>query len=91
MPGWALLLFMIWHEATLGYFIGGCYHGLGIVAWQLFQEYKYKNKMVRKFMMKPAVGYVSIFLTFNFVALGVPLYMFDAQQVVNIFANILTL
>lgn len=83
-----LLFFMIWHEASPGYFIGGCYHGAGIVIWQLFQEYKYKNKGLRKFMMQPAVGYVSIFLTFNFVALGVPLYMFDYGQVMSIFYGI---
>ena len=85
-----LLIFMVWHEASPGYFIGGCYHGLGIVIWQLFQEVKYKNKTLRKFMMKPAVGIVSIFLTFNFVALGVPLYMFSYSQVMNIFTRILT-
>ncbi len=83
-----LLLFMVWHQASMGYFIGGCYHGIGIVVWQLFQEVKYKKKGLRTFMMKPAVGIVSMVATFNFVALGVPLYLFESHQTIAIFNRI---
>jgi D-alanyl-lipoteichoic acid acyltransferase DltB (MBOAT superfamily) len=81
-------LFMIWHGATPGFFLAGCYHGIGIVIWQLFQEIKRKRPLLRKIMNMKAVQVLSIGLTFNFVALGVPLYSFDKAGILNIFGKL---
>ncbi|MFA5338280.1 MAG: MBOAT family O-acyltransferase, partial [Candidatus Omnitrophota bacterium] len=63
----SMMVFMLWHNANIGFFILGVYHGLGLVVWQLFQEFKARFIKTRANFMKPYAGFLSTFATFSFV------------------------
>jgi len=52
-----MVVFMLWHAGNINFFLLGIYHGLGLVVWNLFQEFKYKSNVIRSLaranIMKP--------------------------------------
>ena len=79
-----LFLFMIWHEGTLGFFLAGIYHGVGIVTWQLFRSYTQPRPTIRKFLEQPWCSCFFVFATYNFISFGVLLYTFNRSQILFI-------
>ncbi len=72
-----MVVFMLWHKGNLNFLLLGIYHGLGLVAWQLFQEVKRKYPPIRKWSLRPYVKPVAIFFTFNFVSVSFLLFYLD--------------
>jgi len=73
----AILIFMLWHKASPGFFIAGVYHGTGLCAWNLFQESKRKWPGMRRWTEQRFLDPIAIFATFNFAALGVAIPFFS--------------
>ena len=73
----AILIFMLWHRASPGFFVAGVYHGTGLCVWNLFQEAKRKWPGLRRWTERKFLGPVAIFATFNFAALGVAIPFFS--------------
>ncbi|MBP2312895.1 MBOAT family O-acyltransferase [Azospirillum soli] len=65
-----MLAIALWHELSLRYVLWGLYHGLGIVAWQLFQRAKPALPMLRGPVAQGLAVGGSVALTFNFVILS---------------------
>jgi len=65
-----MMVFMLWHEGSWPWLALGVYHGMGLVVWTLFQEWKRTSKRLRQFVSRPEFDPIWIFLTFNFVAVG---------------------
>jgi alginate O-acetyltransferase complex protein AlgI len=66
----SLVVIGLWHEISMRYLAWGLYHGLGIVGWQLFQNWKPDSWRAKgKWTRCCAIG-LSILLTLNFVIIG---------------------
>jgi alginate O-acetyltransferase complex protein AlgI len=76
-----MVVFMLWHEASLPWLSLGLYHGSGLVVWQLFQELKRKHVRLRKAVDNRYVDPFSTFLTFNFVSFGFLMFTFDFSTI----------
>lgn len=83
-----MLLFCLWHEGSLPFFLLGTYHGLGLVVWQLFQEVKGRNRTLRKMVDNPAMDVFSTFVTFNFVSFSMLVFYIELPVMWNIFSRI---
>ncbi|MFA5337844.1 MAG: hypothetical protein WC330_05890, partial [Candidatus Omnitrophota bacterium] len=70
------------------FFILGVYHGLGLVVWQLFQEFKARFIKTRANFMKPYAGFLSMFATFSFVSFGFVFFVFDGKTIVEIIKRV---
>ncbi len=79
-----MLVFMLWHEASLSWLSLGIYHGSGLVVWQLLQELKRKHPPLRRLLARPWVTPVSIALTFTFVTFGFLIFSLDVGQIASI-------
>ena len=66
----SMLVFHLWHAATIGFLILGIYHGAGLITWQLFQELKKRMPSLRGVLSRKWLNSVSVFFTFNFVSFG---------------------
>jgi alginate O-acetyltransferase complex protein AlgI len=84
----AMMVFMLWHDLTWNWFALGVYHGLGLIAWQAFQELKRARPALRKLMDRPYLTPLSIALTFTFVTFGFVIFSFDIGQVVRIMRRV---
>jgi len=76
-----MIVFMLWHEASLPFLILGIYHGSGLVIWQLFQEVKRKYRRVSRLVDSRYLDPFSIFLTFSFVSFGFIIFSFDMNAI----------
>jgi alginate O-acetyltransferase complex protein AlgI len=83
-----MLLFCLWHEGSLAFFLLGTYHGLGLIIWQLFQELKGKNRKLRKIVDNSFMDIVSTFVTFNFVSFSMLVFYTDLPTIRDIFYKI---
>lgn len=84
-----LLVFALWHGATMPYLFLGIYHGLGLVVWQAFQEIKAKHHRLCKFVDSPYMNPFFIFLTFNFVSFSMTVFFVDLQVIWNVFLTLI--
>lgn len=64
-----MLAIGLWHEISPRYLAWGLYHGLGIVAWQMFQRAKAGLPPMPRWAHATGTA-ASTFLTFNFVMLS---------------------
>ena len=71
-----MVVFMLWHKGTWGFFFAGLYHGLGLIIWNLFQESKKRYPLLCQLVNHRYLDPVSIFLTFSFVAFGIGIPFF---------------
>ncbi|MFC1514906.1 MBOAT family O-acyltransferase [Candidatus Omnitrophota bacterium] len=83
-----MLVFMLWHRADLNFLVLGIYHGLGLVAWQLFQEAKRAFLGLRRLVCRKWLDPVSIFFTFSFVGFGFIFVILDMHTAVSVIQNI---
>lgn len=84
----SMVVFMLWHNATIGFLLLGIYHGLGLVVWQLFQEFKARFIKTRANFMKPYAGALSMFATFSFVSFGFVFFVFDGKTITEILKRV---
>jgi alginate O-acetyltransferase complex protein AlgI len=83
-----MLVFMLWHEGSLNFFLLGVYHGLGLVVWNLYQELKRKYAFLRRKKESQPGRWVSTFVTFTFVSFGFVIFMFDIRAIGRILNQI---
>lgn len=83
-----MIVFHLWHGVTIGFFILGAYHGLGIMTCQFFQELKRKYPRLRSITAYTWAKPVSVFVTFSFVSFGFIFFFFDIQTSLSIIKNI---
>jgi alginate O-acetyltransferase complex protein AlgI len=86
----SMIVFHLWHAATIGFLILGIYHGIGLIIWQFFQELKKKNPLLRKVVSYKWLNPVSVFITFNFVSFGFIFFNFSGFDPIVILRTILT-
>jgi alginate O-acetyltransferase complex protein AlgI len=75
-----MVVFMLWHNGNMNFLILGIYHGIGLMAWQAFQEIKRRYPLIRQLTHYRYSNIFSIFLTFNFVSFG---FVFLSQTLPN--------
>lgn len=72
-----MILFMLWHEVTWSWLLLGVYHGLALVVWNHFQDYKRSRPKLRKGLATPIGKLATGLLTFHFLCFGFVLFFFD--------------
>lgn len=78
-----MLVFMLWHEASINWLILGVYHGLGLVFYMLYQESKKRVAVLRQLRFRGS-QIVSTTFTFVFVSVGFLFFYFSPTQVATI-------
>ncbi|MBL7129985.1 MAG: MBOAT family protein [Candidatus Omnitrophica bacterium] len=78
-----MLVFMLWHRGSWGFFFAGLYHGAGLIIWNIFQESKKRFPLLRQLVNHKYLDSLSIFITFNFVAfsIGIPFFGRDLTHI----------
>ncbi len=66
----SMLAIALWHELSARYLLWGLYHGLGIVAWQMFQRVRPALPAARGRAARLLADGGATALTFNFVILS---------------------
>lgn len=85
----SIMVFMLWHEASPGYFLAGVYHGVGLTVWSGFQALKGRHAGLRQVMGTQAAKVASIFATLSFVSGGAVLITFGPGGCARIAARLL--
>jgi alginate O-acetyltransferase complex protein AlgI len=88
----------LWHGASWHFVIWGLYHGVGLVVHRWFKEtvgaLKHRHPAFAHFFARPVprmLSYgTSVFLTFNFVAMGWVLFAVSLSQALTIYGSIAT-
>lgn len=70
VPVIAMALCGLWHGAAWTFIFWGIWHGLGLVAYQIWSNTKRKNKALAKATKSPWFLYAGIIMNFCFVTLG---------------------
>jgi D-alanyl-lipoteichoic acid acyltransferase DltB (MBOAT superfamily) len=65
-----LLTIGLWHELSVRYIVWGPYHGLGLVAWQRFQELKLYLPKINSPTIRLCLTVFSITITVHYVWFG---------------------
>jgi alginate O-acetyltransferase complex protein AlgI len=67
----------MWHGETVNFILWGAYHGIGISIVTVYQRIKYRIKLafMRKYFASRFSKTVGAFMTFNFFALGLSLFV----------------
>ncbi|MFA5319846.1 MAG: MBOAT family O-acyltransferase [Candidatus Omnitrophota bacterium] len=84
-----MVVFHLWHAASIGFLVMGIYHGTGLILWQLFRESKKKLPVFAKLMSYKILDPVSVFLTFSFVSFGFIFFEFKFYQSLSIIKRLL--
>jgi len=80
----------MWHGEPINFILWGAYHGIGISILTVYQRLKAKIRLdyVRKYFSSPFSKAVGTFLTFNFFALGLSLFVLDLGRFKILIARI---
>lgn len=65
-----LLVIGLWHELSLRFLCWGLYHGLGLIAWQRFQDLRPHLPTVRSAPLRALIDLASVLLTVHYVWFG---------------------
>jgi alginate O-acetyltransferase complex protein AlgI len=84
----SMCVFMLWHEANLPWLTLGVYHGLGLVVWHAFQEWKRQSPPLRKLLAHRWLDPLSIALTFTFVTFGFLIFSLELGEIASIMRRI---
>jgi len=84
-----MVVFMLWHAGNINFFLLGIYHGLGLVVWNLFQEFKYKSNVIRSLARANIMKPFSWALTFTFVSFGFLFFRLDIYQINKLLTRML--
>ena len=81
----------MWHGEPLHFVVWGAYHGLGISLLNLYQRQKrrMKSPLLRKYFASTPSRIVGSFLTFNFFAAGLALFVLDLPELRTLLATLL--
>jgi alginate O-acetyltransferase complex protein AlgI len=82
-----MVVFMIWHDATINWLTLGVYHGLGLVFYMLYQETKKKYPILRQLHF-PGSQALATAATFVFVSIGFLFFYFPPRQVAAILMKV---
>jgi len=83
-----MVVFHLWHAASLGFLILGIYHGLGLIIWQLFQEAQKKYPLFKQIVSQKWLKPFSAAFTFSFVSFGFIFFNTDINNALNIIKRI---
>jgi alginate O-acetyltransferase complex protein AlgI len=84
----SMVVFMLWHKASLSFLILGIYYGVGLAAWFFFQEVKRRYPVIATWTAKKYLDPISIFVTFSFVSFSTVFLRMDFAGSVMIIQRI---
>jgi D-alanyl-lipoteichoic acid acyltransferase DltB (MBOAT superfamily) len=75
-----------WHGPTLNFLLWGLYHGIGLIAYDLYRQVTTRRRLLNKGkprsrFVAPLTYAVSVVLTFSFVSFGWILFVLPAEMV----------
>lgn len=82
----------MWHGETANFILWGAYHGIGIAALTIYQREKRKvrSAALQKYFRSKLSLAVGVFLTFNFFAFGLSLFVLDIKKLGTLAASVLS-
>jgi D-alanyl-lipoteichoic acid acyltransferase DltB (MBOAT superfamily) len=82
----------MWHGETANFILWGAYHGVGISALTIYQRKKkaVKSPLVWKYFRSRVSTAAGTFLTFNYFAIGLVLFVLDLEKLGILATNILS-
>jgi alginate O-acetyltransferase complex protein AlgI len=83
-----MLVFHVWHNLSLSFLVLGLYHGLGLLAWQLFQEAKKRAAKIKHILGHKYLEPVAVFVTFSFVSFGTIFLIMDFKGALQVISRI---
>jgi len=77
-----------WHGPTLNFLLWGLYHGIGLIAYDLYRQATTRRRLLRKdksaaSSLKPLSYAVSVLLTFSFVSFGWILFVLPTDMLLK--------
>jgi len=81
----------MWHGEAFHFILWGAYHGLGIAGLTVYQREKRKirNEVLVRYFGSRTSLFAGVFLTFNYFAIGLALFVLDMAQLHSIAQRIL--
>ena len=72
----------MWHGESVNFILWGAYHGIGIAVLTVYQREKRKARsaLLQKYFRSKVSTVVGTFLTFNFFAFGLSLFVLDLER-----------
>ncbi|MEN6559590.1 MAG: MBOAT family O-acyltransferase [Acidobacteriota bacterium] len=82
----------MWHGETANFILWGAYHGIGIAALTIYQREKRKvrSAALQKYFRSKLSLALGVFLTFNFFAFGLSLFVLDIRKLGILAAAVLS-
>lgn len=65
-----MIIFHLWHGLSLNFLFLGMYHGVGLLCWYIFHQFKKNNPTFSPVRENKSRSYINIFATFSFVVVG---------------------
>ena len=75
------VIFMVWHEGSWRFLSLGCYHGIGMLIYNNFQEIKKKNKGVSELMAHKETRPISTFISASYFGFGFVFFILEMKEV----------
>lgn len=85
----SLIVFQLWHTVSMGFLILGVYHGTGLIIWQLFQELKKRQPVIKNLFSHKWLNPVSVLFTFIFVGFSSVFFNANIQDILRIIKRII--
>jgi D-alanyl-lipoteichoic acid acyltransferase DltB (MBOAT superfamily) len=79
-----LLVSILWHSLSPGFFVLGLYYGAGLIAWQLFQKLRQRVPALKSFFSQRWLDLFAVFFTISFLSLGLVFIFVDIPHSLNI-------
>ena len=81
----------MWHGSTLNFVIWGLYQGIGLAALNIYRKQKrnVRNKYLQRYFHSRISTVVGVIVTFNFFVLGIPLFTFQADELLMLVKKLL--
>jgi alginate O-acetyltransferase complex protein AlgI len=80
----------MWHGETANFLLWGAYHGMGISILTIYQRQKRKvrNPTIQRYFRSKLSVVIGTFVTFNFFALGLALFVLDMRNLGILFNSL---
>lgn len=75
------VVFMLWHEGSWRFLALGCYHGLGMLAYNWTQDLKKKNAGLSQLMAEKQVRPITTFLSASYFGFGFVFFVLEMKEV----------
>lgn len=83
-----MIVFHLWHIPSIGFFILGMYHGIGLISWRLFQEAQKNYPSLRSLVSHKWLNPFSTVLTVSFFSFGLLFFRMNLNEVICIIQKI---